>query len=835
MIIAAVVSVNAATLTVTNTNDSGAGSLRQAIADASSGDTIDFNLAGCPCTIPILSTGFQIQKSLTILGLGADQLTIDGSNIADVNRRLMFEIFPGHTVRMDGLWIRRGMGLSSGGIRNGGDFTLSNSIVSENSNGAYGGVSNYGTIKIINSTIFNNFSFSIGGLRNDGQATVVNSTISGNSNAEGGGGIYSSGTLTVINSTITNNHAVSNMGGGGSGIRIAGGTATVNNTIIAGNSRPSDGTQDDILGIITLANNDLIGNAAYAGGVTHGTNGNIVGNGGAGIINVTTVIDTILKNNGGTTLTHGVVVGGPAHNSGNNALAVDAGGNPLTTDQRGTGFARVTGTAVDMGAFEAAPRTLVVTNTNDSGPGSLRQAIADAWSGDSITFALTGCPCTIQITSNTYEISTSLNILGPGANQLAINGGTFLNFRIYSGNVLIDGLTITGTSVASGGGIWSDGNLTLTDSVVSNNGRVTGGLGGIQSRGGILRVERSTISGNGGAGGGGIYGFGTMTVVDSTIYGNAGSMFGGGITSSGSLIVINSTISDNASVFGGGILKDQGPLILINSTITNNHGGFSGTNYSGSGLTLRGGSSAFVYNTIIAGNNNVWDGTQDDIGGGAIDSAINNLIGNPAYSGGVTHGVNGNIVGNNGVGIININTVLNTTLANNGGPTQTHALVAGSPARNAGNNALAINDDSTPLTNDQRGTGFPRIVSGTVDIGSFEAPLPDSDGDGVPDQNDNCVSTPNPSQLDTDGDGIGNACDADDDNDGVADGADNCPLTSNPDQADFDLDGIGDTCDPITGPPTNKEQCKNNNWTRFNFPRTFSNQGDCLRFLAMGF
>ena len=120
-----------------------------------------------------------------------------------------------------------------------------------------------------------------------------------------------------------------------------------------------------------------------------------------------------------------------------------------------------------------------------------------------------------------------------------------------------------------------------------------------------------------------------------------------------------------------------------------------------------------------------------------------------------------------------------------------------------------------------------------MDIGAFEL-LPDSDNDGVVDELDNCDLIPNPDQLDTDNDGSGNACDADDDNDGHADGADNCPLTSNPDQADFDLDGIGDTCDPLTGPPSNKEQCKGNGWMRFNVPRTFANQGDCQRFVVFG-
>jgi len=71
----------------------------------------------------------------------------------------------------------------------------------------------------------------------------------------------------------------------------------------------------------------------------------------------------------------------------------------------------------------------------------------------------------------------------------------------------------------------------------------------------------------------------------------------------------------------------------------------------------------------------------------------------------------------------------------------------------------------------------------------------DDDGDGVADTTDNCPLTANPNQADTDGDGIGNACDADDDNDGIADTVDNCPNTSNPDQADADGDGVGNTCD----------------------------------------
>ncbi len=110
----------------------------------------------------------------------------------------------------------------------------------------------------------------------------------------------------------------------------------------------------------------------------------------------------------------------------------------------------------------------------------------------------------------------------------------------------------------------------------------------------------------------------------------------------------------------------------------------------------------------------------------------------------------------------------------------------------------------------------------------------DDDNDGVTDGLDNCPLISNPSQANNDGDGLGDACDADDDNDGVLDGLDNCQFTPNPGQADFDLDGIGDACDPETGPPQNKNQCKNGGWQLFDVPRTFKNQGDCIQFVNTG-
>lgn len=94
-----------------------------------------------------------------------------------------------------------------------------------------------------------------------------------------------------------------------------------------------------------------------------------------------------------------------------------------------------------------------------------------------------------------------------------------------------------------------------------------------------------------------------------------------------------------------------------------------------------------------------------------------------------------------------------------------------------------------------------------VSCSKDEEPLPDTDEDGIVDEDDNCPLVSNPDQADSDGDGIGDVCEDDADGDGIPDDVDNCPDTENPDQIDSDEDGIGDVCDDV---PTTVTQDKAN-------------------------
>ena len=515
--------------------------------------------------------------------------------------------------------------------------------------------------------------------------------------------------------------------------------------------------------------------------------------------------------------------------------------------------------------------SFLVTNLNDSGPGSLRQAVLDANASpgyDAINFQL-GLAGTIILNSGKLHITESLTVNGPGADVITVSGNNASKvFDIYRFDsdpttfiVSLSGMTVTegldSHSSGCGGGIqgqrtilavsrmivrqnsaaygagvcFNSGTLFIDETVIADNTAIMsgGGLHTGSAQGTFVITSRSDISTNSSAHGGGVSFWGDAIYMESsTVSGNSALNYAGiQIGFDAEFSMVNSTVSSNsAELYIGGIGTAQGSLsTIVNCTISHNYSGVHTGGVSGGGFNQ----TFNIVNSIIAAN---ISGENPDVLG-SFNSLGNNLIG-------VAEAYQGFIDGNNDDRVGNSVEPLDPKLGplqNNGGATMTRALLAGSPAIDAGNSCVTAEINSggcvdPPLDFDQRGDGFSRSIAGSVDIGAYEAS--DSDEDGVVDVNDNCASTSNPDQQDNDGDGVGDSCDPDDDNDGVGDEADNCPFVFNPDQQDVDRDGVGDTCDPQIGPPVDKEQCKNGGWALFNFPRPFKNQGDCIQFVLTG-
>ena len=396
---------------------------------------------------------------------------------------------------------------------------------------------------------------------------------------------------------------------------------------------------------------------------------------------------------------------------------------------------------------------VVTTCADDGSTGSLRTLVDSAVSGDIIDLTTLDCG-RITLTGGVLDIKVDdLGLRGPGAERLAIDGNRQDRvLRLASaGTLTIEGLTIErglhrakGTDVGYGGCIAAGNYLSLIGSVVRDCEAVGVGSygGGVLS--GPLTMRNSTITGNVAFGdhatngtaayGGGAFSYG-VDLLDSTISGNSAIgthnpplthwEIGGGVfvARNGGLIE-RTTISDNYAIRFAGGLTQEGDLVLRNSTVSGNRV----RDDDGGGVRVRQSTSIVIENSTITNNQ------AGSFGGGLsfIDRALPSTVHSSIIAGNLAGGIDDdtastmplaisgshNIVGwNNALLDLPSDTLAGDPrllpLAANGGATRTHALAAGSPAIDAGDNLQA-------LATDQRGAGYPRVTGNAADIGAIE-------------------------------------------------------------------------------------------------------------------
>jgi len=415
--------------------------------------------------------------------------------------------------------------------------------------------------------------------------------------------------------------------------------------------------------------------------------------------------------------------------------------------------------------------TFTVTKTADTNDGacdadcSLREAIVAAnVATDADTINLPAGTYTLTITgrdedfaaTGDLDIRADVTLAGAGAGTTIIDGGGIdrvLATVVGGLAITISDVTIQNGSVPTGGGAGAGmsafGTFTLNNVVITNNtvnGTALGDIGGGIITGGsgtTLTINNSTISGNSADRGGGIFAqlSGTLVIEGSTLSGNS-AREAGGIETFSTTTITNSTISGNTADEGAGGLFQGDVTTLVNVTITGNTAD-NDNNGTGNGGGILSSGNLNLKHTIIAGNTDRGGEGPDCFG--TVTSQDFNLVEDTT---GCT------IVGVTTNDITGADPTLGS-LADNGGPTLTHALLAGSSAIDAGDPGGCTEAGGSSLETDQRGLARPADGNNdgteTCDIGAYEKGIC---GDGFQEPEEECDD----GNTSDDGNGCSTAC-----------------------------------------------------------------------------
>ncbi|HMQ49398.1 MAG TPA: choice-of-anchor Q domain-containing protein [Saprospiraceae bacterium] len=668
MLLSGIFSVQAASITVTSTADSGMGSLRMAVMNASNGDVILFATALNTMPIVLTSGEILINKSLRIVGNGMANTIISGNN----NSRI-FNIDNAGAVTLSTLTLTNGLGSPSGGallvnastVKVLGCAVTNSAATGDMASQGGGGIANTGggslTIAqnaVISGNTANVGSGSGGGILNDalGVLVIQDSEISDNSAARAGGGIEdnsgSTTSITIVNSTLSGN-STGNTPGNGGGLHITGpgnatimGGAVLNNTAAAEGGGLWNGT-----GLMIVDGVNIDGNRASGTGSDQG---------GGGIFNA----------------------GG----------AVQVGNNTIITNNMADGMPGGSGGGIlnDAGGQLTVKASTISNNQAMRAGGGIEDN-----SGSATTVLVVGTTISNNNTGASPGNGGGVHITGPGnftiknsmvnGNTAAAEGGGLWNgtglMRVE--NTLVNGNTASGTaSDQGGGGVFNAGGTVLigNSTVISDNvaDGMPGGSGGgiLNDAGGRLKVENTTITNNQAmrAGGGIEDNSGSATlisVINSTITDNStGSSPGNGggvhITGAGNFSITNSLVQNNfAAAEGGGLWNGTGIMRVSFTTIDGNTASGAGADQGGGGIFNAGGEVRVLDNTVIT--NNVANGASGSGGGILNDVGSQLTVSNTTITGNMAMRAGGGIEDNSGSATtVQINNTIIT--ANSTGP-----------------------------------------------------------------------------------------------------------------------------------------------------------------------
>ncbi len=639
------------------------------------------------------SENLFVDRDITIEAINPGLVTVDGGGVGRV-----INVSGTPTVTLRGLRLTGGSAASGAGVNvAGATFNIENSEIEGNTAAGNGGgiFVGSGVANLDQVSIHGNLADRGAGIYNgSGTVDLFSSTVSLNSSTQEGGAVYQQlGTTVLQNVTFTGNGASTGV------FFIGGGSATLRNTVAAGNTAGSSNPVCNGGGTITSLGSNFISRIGTVCSLIFTQPGDITG----------TPADPAdprlgpLQDNGGVGLSHEPESDSPLLDAGDNTdldLTLDQLGNARTVD----GIADGVNTA-DIGAVELDPVTVCAVDCDYT-------AIEG---GAQLAAGIGGLSNIIRLGSETYAaefLRGNKNLIFQGSGR---------------DSTIVDASGGTRVAQARGGAIVTIRDMTLTG---ANRPGSSGAGVSIFEAGSDLTLERVRVTGNtAGVDGAGVENSQSVTIIDSLIDGNSAGQFGGGVYtfSSGATVIQNTTITGNAAgTEGGGSFTNGGTVSIVNSTITGN------TVTSGNG-----GAVAVAAGATTVNNSTLWDNSASAAAQSAYQSGAgtvtvaNSILGEPELGqnvcGGTVGSADNNILTNaDGCGFTplasdqtgstgsEIDPLLGA-LADNGGPTRTLGLLPLSPAIDAGNNATC------ELT-DQR--GLTRIVGSACDIGAFEVQAP---------------------------------------------------------------------------------------------------------------